>query len=155
MWRLIVAYSNVFFNYIHRGHLPLRTRRVQCTAYRVLHPDTIHPDTIHPDTIHPDTRRVQCTAYRVPYRTGGLKFKSHEGYVLSLSKDKQDVAIYVLNKTLKTFDLSKLKLLGIKMFYIKHSLSPNCMRAIFRLEEIQFPPKKNLLISQAAFKCFI
>jgi len=42
-----------------------------------------------------------------------------------------------------------------KMFHMKHSLSPNCMRAIFRLEKIKFPPKKNLLISQAVYQCFI
>ena len=42
-----------------------------------------------------------------------------------------------------------------KMFHMKRSLSPNCMRAKKRSEEIQFPPKKNLLISQAVYKCFI
>ena len=47
-----------------------------------------------------------------------------EGYVLSFSEDKQNTTIYVLNKTLKTFDLSKLKVLYIKMFHIKLSLSP-------------------------------
>ena len=133
MWRLILADPNVFFNYIYGGILPLHTRRV----------------------LAPQSRRVQGTAYRLPDQGEGEKFKSLYGYILNLTIDKPNTAIYVSYETLKTFDLSKLKLLGIKMFYIKHSLSPNCMRAIFRLEEIQFPPKKNLLISQAVYKCFI
>ena len=150
MWRLLTAYTNLFFITFIGGLLPLRVPyRLQTTDYPLRVPTPNIPLRV--------PYRLQTTDYplRVPYRTEGEKFKSLHGYVLSLSKDKQDVAIYVLNKTLKTFDLSKLKVLYIKMFHMKHSLSPNCMRAIFRLEEIKFPSKKNLLISQAVYQCFI
>ena len=94
---------------------------------------------------------LQGTAYRLPDQREGEKFKSLYGYVLSLSIDKLNTAIYVSFQTEKFLDISKSVLDRSNLFHMKLSLSPNCMRAIFRSEEIRYPTKKKLFISEAVF----
>jgi hypothetical protein len=112
------------------------------TGTRPPTPDTMQEGQNEPYAL--PCEGLVCRCYTV-------KFKLCGSYVLSLSIDKPNTAIYVSYKTLNEFDLSKYKFRESKMFYIKHSLSPSCMRAIFRSEQIQYPTKKILVISEAVF----
>jgi hypothetical protein len=155
VWRLILAYPNLFFITFIGGHIPLHTRRVLAPIEKhLLAPIEKHLlAPIEKHLLAPIEKHLLAPhgdAYRLPHKREDVKFKPTGAYVLSLSVNKPNTAIYVSFQTEKFLEISKLKLDRSNLFHMKRSLSLRCIRAIFRSEQIRYPTKKILVISAAA-----